>query len=226
MHLAGRAALTSFVLGAVCMAGVYVGVLSGSSFWNFGLYVSLLAVFHQWEFVFAATFHANDPDLSDDAYLLNHSSSYHIALAAACVEYVLELYAFPSWKLGESARFALSLGGLAVAVAGLAVRVVSMVQAGRAFTHVVAEERRPEHDLVTSGLYRYVRHPGYAGWFYWSVGSQLLLLNPLCAVGFAYVSFRFFRDRIEHEEALLVDFFGSRYQEYRKRTPTFIPGIP
>lgn len=34
---------------------------------------------------------------------------------------------------------------------------------------------------------RYVRHPGYLGWYLWCVGGQLLLVNPLCTAGFACV---------------------------------------
>ena len=38
-----------------------------------------------------------------------------------------------------------------------------------------------------SMLCRYCRHPGYLGWFVWAVGTQLLLVNPLCLTGFSYV---------------------------------------
>jgi protein-S-isoprenylcysteine O-methyltransferase Ste14 len=34
---------------------------------------------------------------------------------------------------------------------------------------------------------RFVRHPGYMGWFIWSVATQLLLVNPVCTVVFALV---------------------------------------
>jgi uncharacterized membrane protein len=33
--------------------------------------------------------------------------------------------------------------------------------------------------------YRYVRHPGYLGWFIWAVGTQVLLANPVCTLLFA-----------------------------------------
>ena len=34
---------------------------------------------------------------------------------------------------------------------------------------------------------RFVRHPGYLGWFIWAVGTQVLLCNPLSMISFAYV---------------------------------------
>lgn len=38
-------------------------------------------------------------------------------------------------------------------------------------------------------------------------------------------AWRFFRERIAYEEALLVQFFGLEYVRWRARTPTGIPGI-
>ena len=35
------------------------------------------------------------------------------------------------------------------------------------------EQDMTDHQLVTSGVYGYCRHPSYAGWFLWSVGTQV-----------------------------------------------------
>ena len=99
--------------------------------------------------------------------------------------------------------------------------------AGHNFTHLVSESKEAKHALVTDGVYRFVRHPGYCGWFWWSVGTQVMLANPLSAIGFAYFSYRFFAHRIKQEEALLEssDFFGDEYTRYKATTPTYIPFI-
>ena len=59
------------------------------------------------------------------------------------------------------------------------------------------------------------RHPSYAGWFMWSLGSQLILVNPICLLAYAYVSFSFFSERIYCEEFMLLKFFGKEYREYQ-----------
>ena len=59
------------------------------------------------------------------------------------------------------------------------------------------------------------RHPSYAGWFLWSLGSQLILVNPFCLLAYAYVSFSFFSERIYCEEFMLLKFFGKEYREYQ-----------
>lgn len=38
----------------------------------------------------------------------------------------------------------------------------------------------------------YFRHPSYAGFYYWALGTQLVLQNPLTFVLFTYLLWRFF----------------------------------
>ena len=39
--------------------------------------------------------------------------------------------------------------------------------------------KREDHRLVTDGVYAWFRPPSYVGWLYWSVGTQLILCNPV-----------------------------------------------
>ena len=77
---------------------------------------------------------------------------------------------------------------------------------------------------MTRGVYAWVRHPGYAGWMAWAVGTQLLLCNPVCSLGFAAAAWRFFRGRCAYEDRLLQEFFGEQYLRYRAAVPA--SGIP
>jgi len=72
---------------------------------------------------------------------------------------------------------------------------------------------------------RYLRHPSYFGWFYWSVGTQLVLCNPICTIAYAAAAWYFFHDRIPYEETLLVKFYGEKYTKYAESTVIGIPGI-
>lgn len=69
------------------------------------------------------------------------------------------------------------------------------------------------------------RHPSYVGWFWWSVGTQLILLNPFCAFAYTAASWKFFSERIYAEEMTLVRFFGTKYVEYQQKVGTGIPFI-
>jgi protein-S-isoprenylcysteine O-methyltransferase len=63
------------------------------------------------------------------------------------------------------------------------------------------------------------------GWFWYTVGTQIILGNPICTIGFAFASYKFFAERIEDEEEKLIEFFGQKYEQYRKRTIVGIPAI-
>ncbi len=107
-------------------------------------------------------------------------------------------------------------------VGGIGVRWWAITTLGPAFTTNVAV--RPEHRVITSGPYRWVRHPAYSGMLFaflgcgWYLGSWLslgLLLLPISAA-ILY--------RVKVEEDALVAALGEEYEAYRRRTRTFLPG--
>lgn len=123
------------------------------------------------------------------------------------------------WKLdGDAVRWL----GVALLAAGGALRLWPVAVLGRRFSGLVAIQ--PGHQLVTTGPYRYIRHPSYLGllisalgWglaFNTAVGALLALANipPLVA-------------RMNAEEHLLSWEFGAAYEIYRAHTARLIPGV-
>ena len=205
-------------LGAVFMLGATLAVRSPG--WrDLGLFLCLLAFYHMWEWTYVALFHPRE--LSGNSFLINHSVEWVCAWAFAFAEYALEHALWPGMK----SRWCVMLPALAVAAAGQALRTVSMFQAGSNFAHIIEEDARADHRLVTTGVYAVSRHPSYLGWFWWTVGMAALLGNPLSAVAFPAAAWYFFHDRIAYEERTLVAIFGDQYVEYRKRVPVRIPFI-
>lgn len=149
------------------------------------------------------------------AFLLDHSTEYLMAVLAALVEFVLELFMFPRLK---SWLCTFKLIGLGIALGGQAIRTLAMVEAGDNFSHHIAEKKAPGHRLVTTGVYKYMRHPAYTGFFFWCLGSQLVLGNVACLGLFYKVLTGFFQERIKYEEETLVKFFGSEYPKYKSMT--------
>jgi protein-S-isoprenylcysteine O-methyltransferase Ste14 len=77
--------------------------------------------------------------------------------------------------------------------------------------------------LVTSGPYRYVRHPIYLGGFLITLGEVWLRWSWLVvALNVVFVAAQV--ARLRYEEALLERTFPE-YSEYRARTSCVIPGI-
>ena len=118
-----------------------------------------------------------------------------------------------------------SLLGLVLCIGGEALRKIAMLTAGSNFDHLIRTHREDKHKLVTSGIYGVFRHPSYVGWFYWSIGTQIILCNPLCIVAYALTSWRFFNERVYEEEITLLNFFGDQYVSYQKKVSTGLPFI-
>lgn len=55
--------------------------------------------------------------------------------------------------------------------------------------------------------------------------EQVLLVNPICMIAYAAVSWSFFCRRIFYEEITLLNFFGREYHEYQQKTGTGLPFI-
>lgn len=164
---------------------------------------------------------ANPQSLSTDTFMLNHSMAYIIAATSSWLEFVIELYFLPMLKENT---FVLIIG-IAVCLGGEVLRKLAIITANTSFNHIVQYHKSEDHVLVTHGVYRFMRHPSYAGWFWWSIGTQLILANPICLVLYAIVSWKFFEERILVEEVTLVNFFLEQYLEYQKTTPTGVPFV-
>lgn len=93
---------------------------------------------------------------------------------------------------------------------------------GRGITPTSATRR--QHTLVTSGPYRWVRHPLY------TIGSALYIAFGMMAdnwfiVLLGILTFIVMAVRTPKEEANLIEKFGDEYREYRKRTGAFLPKV-
>ena len=189
---------------------------------NFGAAVQigglleLLFFYHIAEYVIHKKHHPDDTDAG--SFLI--TPEYLLAFSVGLVEYFIEAYFFPM-KMNLDALF--WFGVLCVFV-GLFIRFAAILTAGQSFTHQIQYEKRERHKLITNGIYKYVRHPGYLGFFIFAVGTQVALKNPITVVMFCIVLWRFFSERIKDEERALVRMFPD-YDEYRKHTPTYIPFI-
>jgi protein-S-isoprenylcysteine O-methyltransferase Ste14 len=112
--------------------------------------------------------------------------------------------------------------GLALFTLGGVLRIGPVFTLGRRFTGLVAIQEG--HRLVTGGLYRFMRHPSYAGLLLSTAGYVLvfrcwlglLLVAAMLAVLIA---------RMNAEEALLEGEFGEEYASYKRRTWRLVPWV-
>jgi len=112
--------------------------------------------------------------------------------------------------------------GVALAGAGLAVRIVAMAQLGARFSPLVALQHG--HVLETRGLYARIRHPGYLGACLAALGGALafgggLALPLVVAMGLLLWA------RAGREEAMLERRFGEDYRRYCAQSGRFLPRL-
>ncbi|KAM3416684.1 Protein-S-isoprenylcysteine O-methyltransferase [Cercospora zeina] len=217
--------LQAFFLGAVFAAGItgtIASLVAESSWWRLPAFATSLALFHFLEYFTTARY--NTPALRAESFLLfNNGRAYNAAHGCATLELIVSRF-FP--RYGQTLVHPLTIVlGIVLVVVGQLARSLAMAQAGPSFNHVIAREHKEHHKLVTHGLYSIFRHPSYFGFFYWAIGTQLLVGNKVCLAGYVFVLWNFFYKRIQGEEKFLVNFFGDKYVEYRNQTGTKIPFI-
>jgi protein-S-isoprenylcysteine O-methyltransferase Ste14 len=109
--------------------------------------------------------------------------------------------------------------GAALFVGGIALAVWARLHLGRNWGMPMTQRAEPE--LVTSGPYRFVRHPIYSGLLTALLGTTLV--NNLLGVIVVVVLVGYFYYCGTVEERNLVSTFPTAYPEYRVRTKMLIP---
>ena len=85
---------------------------------------------------------------------------------------------------------------------------------------------REGHELVTEGVYRYVRHPMYASEWLWSIAQALLLQNWVAGWAGLALFTPLYVLRVPREEQMMLDRFGAEYRSYMNRTGRIVPQLP
>jgi protein-S-isoprenylcysteine O-methyltransferase Ste14 len=83
---------------------------------------------------------------------------------------------------------------------------------------------RSQHNLVTSGPYRWVRHPLYSVGFLAFIGFSLLAANWFIFT-LVVLTFSVLMKRTPIEERRLVERFGEAYRQYMRTTGRYLPRL-
>ena len=127
------------------------------------------------------------------------------------------------WQLSDSVPQLLRALGLVGIAAGMAMMTWCMV-VNTFFAKVVRIQEDRGHQVIDSGPYQYVRHPGYVGWvILWF--SFNLALGSWLAVGGSFLVNAVMVVRTSLEDRYLIANLAG-YDEYAKRVKSrLLPGI-
>ncbi len=154
-----------------------------------------------------------------------HRESGLLALAFACLWLIPGVYALTGFPraLERPLLPAIAYVGVATLAAALWLFYRSHRDLGQNWS--ISLQLRNEHRLVTSGVYRFIRHPMYSSFFLLAFAQVLLLPNwfagasGLVGVGLLYAL------RIRQEERMMLNRFGADYRDYMARTKRLIPWV-
>ncbi|QIG97511.1 MULTISPECIES: protein-S-isoprenylcysteine O-methyltransferase [unclassified Bradyrhizobium] len=113
--------------------------------------------------------------------------------------------------------------GVVVAIAALVMFRLTHRALGRNWS--LSLDVRENHHLITTGIYRKIRHPMYSAFWLWAVAQALLLPNLVAGfaglIGFGVLFF----GRVAREEQMMLETFGNEYRQYMARTGRIMPRL-
>lgn len=127
--------------------------------------------------------------------------------------------AWAAWPLPAWLRWA----GVALAAGGGVLMSWTMHNLGKNLTDTVVTRR--EHALVTTGPYRWIRHPFYTACLLGVAGGSLMMANWLVML-LGVLGAALLYTRTKKEEENLIKRFGDAYRQYMQRVGRFLPRLP
>lgn len=112
--------------------------------------------------------------------------------------------------------------GVGLGVIASALLIWILRHLGKNLTDTVVT--RKEHTLVTTGPYRWVRHPFYSAFVLATLANSLVTANWFLFLG-ETILFILLVIRTRKEEDNLIRRFGDDYREYMRRTDRFWPRL-
>ena len=84
---------------------------------------------------------------------------------------------------------------------------------------------REGHNLVTNGIYKYMRHPMYCALWLWTIVQALLLHNYIAGFSGIVSYGLLYLLRVKKEEGMMIKQFGQQYKDYMAKTGRLFPKL-
>lgn len=125
--------------------------------------------------------------------------------------------------IGAKLPDAIAFGGLIAYLCGVYLRHLAIKTLGRFF--VTKVQVIDDHELVTTGIYNFIRHPSYTGLIFGFLGLLTFLQSGFATLIFLFIGIPAYLYRIKVEEKALFNKFGENFLAYRQRTYALLPLI-
>lgn len=160
---------------------------------------------------------------------VNGSERALLGLLSVGMFFIPAVYALTSWLDGADYRLVPGangwIGGIGAAILASAVWLFWRSHADLGRNWSPSLQLREEHQLVTVGVYRSIRHPMYASQWLWSVAQPLLLQNWIAGWAGLLLFLPLYVLRVPREEQMMIERFGEAYRAYMSRTGRVVPRV-
>lgn len=137
------------------------------------------------------------------------------------------LYIFlPSWfSWGSIPYYPIALRWFGVGLGGCSLILFTFVHfyLGHNFSYTL--QISDDHQLITSGPYRFIRHPMYSAFFLLHIAIFFVSANWFIGIIWILGLIIIISLRITKEEEMLIETFNERYIDYKRRTGALLPPI-
>jgi len=116
----------------------------------------------------------------------------------------------------------LQIIGSVLAITGLIIAIIARKTLADNWSSNI--ELKKNHKLITTGVYKYIRHPIYTGVDLMGIGT-IIASQSFFVIFFLICMMLFFVFKMKKEETLLMKHFPKEYPEYKKKTKALIPFI-
>jgi protein-S-isoprenylcysteine O-methyltransferase Ste14 len=124
------------------------------------------------------------------------------------------------WKLSFLDHTPVKIVAIGIMSLSFLLHILFTVSVGRSIRSAVSSGEKPR--LITTGLYRFCRHPAYLALLCVALGIFLIVPNLISLILLVYTIVVTYGHSVE-EEGKLLKMYGSEYENYRKKAGRFLP---
>lgn len=122
------------------------------------------------------------------------------------------------WVFGTEPQGWLSLDTLPLEILGIGLFFIGGILVMLGWSKIF----KNRENLVTDGIYKYVRHPQYTGILLATLSLIIYRFSPISALLWPVLVIIYYR-LAKKEEREVEQEFGEKYREYRRKVSMFIP---
>lgn len=126
--------------------------------------------------------------------------------------------------LPYSHNSSLQLVGFGLVVVSVIISILARHELGASWAHAAEYQVKQKQELVTTGIYRYVRHPIYLGLLLSFVGGEIVAESYL-AIPFLFILLAGAYIQGKREENILLNHFGNKYKNYIQKSKMLFPYV-